>query len=234
MSRKFFPLLLVALIAWAVSPAQAQKKIKEGSITLTIEKGENDSPEMAMLEGSKFTFTFANNKQKVDIDMMGGMMHMVTVADLTDLSKAFMLMDMLGMRYHITDLDADELASSNSFANFDNLTEIKEDKDDRLEILGYDCYRVEATSTEGNKLVYYVSDKIQPPSPVKKTGKTLQGFPLKMIIDMGMGEGSVLTFTATEINPKVDAKAFDPPAESEGYQKITMEQFMKEMNSMGN
>ncbi len=227
-------MLLLALTAWAINPTHAQKKLKEGSITLTLDESDSDSPEMAMLEGSKFTFTFEGKKQKVDIDMMGGMMRIITVADLNDMAKAFMLMDMLGMRYYITDINEDELANSNSFANFDNLDELKEIKDDRLNILGYDCYRVEATSSEGNQLVYYVTDKIQPPSPVKKDGKSLAGFPLKMIIDLGMGEGSTLSFTATEISEKVDKKAFDPPAESEGYKKITMEEFMKEMNSMGN
>ncbi|MAT56122.1 MAG: hypothetical protein CMN32_16755 [Saprospirales bacterium] len=235
MIKKIFQIaLLLTVVAWTTTPANAQKKLKEGVITLTLEDLGDDNPQMAMMNGSTMTFFFSGDKNRVDVNMMGGMMRINAVTDNKDAAKNFVLMDMMGMKYHIVEIDPEEMGATNSFSSFDNLSDIKYDKKDRKNILGYDCYKATATNEEGQSYVYYITDRIQPPKPANESANMLEGFPLRMEIDLGMGDGSKMVFTATEIEPKVDKEAFTPPADTEGYQKITMEEFLKEMNSMGN
>ena len=55
----------------------------------------------------------------------------------------------------------------------------------------------------------------------------LDGFPLEFTIDTGMGIG--MTFTAQEVDGKVDAANFVIP---EGYKKMTLEELQEEMGGM--
>lgn len=235
MIKKIFQLaLLLTVVAWTTAPVNAQKKLKEGVITLTIEDMDGGDPQMAMMNGSTMTFYFSGSKGRVDVNMMGGMMRINAITDNDDSEASFVLMDMMGMRYHIIEIDPKDMGSTNSFANFDDLVDIKYDKNDRKEILGYDCYKATATNAEGQTYVYYITEKIQPPKTARQSEDALAGFPLRMEIDLGIGDGTKMVFQATEIKKEVSDKDFAAPAESEGYQKITMEDFLKEMNSMGN
>lgn len=235
MIKKFFQFaMLLTIVAWTSTSANAQKKLKEGVITLTIEDIDDSNPQMAMMNGSTMTFFFSGNNARVDVNMMGGMMRVNAVTNNDDATENFVIMDMMGMKYHITDIDPDEMGSTNSFSNFNNLSDIKYDKNDRKEIQGYDCYKATASNDDGQTFVYYITEKIQPPTPSNDNKNVLAGFPLRMEIDLGMGTGAKMVFMATEVQKSVDKNAFNAPADSDGYTKITMEDFMKEMNSMGN
>ena len=226
--------LLLTLVAWTTNPVNAQKKFKEGVVTLTVQDMGTDNPQMAMMKGSTMTFYFSGPNTRVDMNMMSGMMRVNAVSNNDDETKNFVLMDMMGMKYYITEIAPEEMGTTNSMASLDNLDDIKYDKNDRKEILGYDCYKATATNDQGQTSVYYITEKIKPPKPVNESANALAGFPLRMEIDLGLGDGTNLVFTATDIKSKVDPAAFTPPADLKGYQKVTMEEFLKQMDSMGN
>lgn len=235
MIKKIFQIaLLLTVVAWTTAPVHAQKKLKKGVITLTIEDLDDVNPELAMMNGSTMTFYFSGSKGRVDMNMMGGMMRVKAITDNDDASSNFVLMEVMGNKYHITDIDPDEMGTTNSFANFNDLDDIKYDKKDRKEILGYDCYKATATNADGQTFVYYITEKIKPPRSFSENGIGLAGFPLRIEIDLGMGDGSKMVFVATDIQNKVDKDAFAVPADSDGYQKITMEDYLEKMNIMGN
>lgn len=230
--------MLLMLAAFTFTAVQAQKKMSKGSVTLTMEEIESDNPGAAMLAGSAMTFYFAGDKQKMDLNMMSGLMKIQTVSSIKKPEDAFMLMDMMGMKYHIVEIKPEDIAETNSFSNFDNLTSITYDKKDRKKILDYDCYRADATSVDGNKMVFYITEKITPPRPnISKEGfAELDGFPLQMRVVTPIDglDDLEMIFTATEIARALPDGVFDPPSESDGFQKVTMEEFTEIMQSFGN
>jgi hypothetical protein len=219
--------LMMALVAIATS-AFAQKKLKEGVVKFEMVTGDSASMEMAMLAGSTMDFYFTGDKQRMDMQMMGGLMRIQTIVPLQSVKDAAILMDIMGQKYHIVEISEDALGQTNSFMNMDGMQEITYDEKDKKEIAGYDCYRANVKMDGGFDLVYYISEKIQPLAPVKgKSDKQLKGFPLQIIMDTG--QGFEMNFQAVTVSKEVKKEDFDLP---EGYSKMTMEEFEKEMGNM--
>lgn len=226
--------MLLTLVAWTTTAINAQKKIKEGVVTLTIENSTDDNPDLAMLNGSTMSFYFSGRKTRIDINMMAGLMRINSVYDNDNAKENFTLVEMMGMKYFITDINPEDVQNTSSFDLFDNFSEIQYDKSDRLEILGYDCYKTTATDQNGQTMVFYITESIPWPGEAKSGKKALAGFPLRLELDSGLSGGIKTVFVATSIQNEVKKEDFDPPADDAGYQKITMEEYMKLMNSLGN
>jgi hypothetical protein len=217
---------LLAFVAISVS-VFAQKKIKEGVVKFEM-KADGDAPELALLGGTMLDFYFSGNMQRMDMNMMGGLMRIQTFIPSDSPKDGAILMDMMGQKIQVIDLTEDDLANSNSFMKVDNIKEIVYDEKDKKEIAGYPCYKAKLKLNDGIEMEYYITEKIQPPMPVKnKDANVLKGYPLEMTIDTG--QGMKMNFVAKEVSNAVDKETFKIP---EGYTKMTMEEFEQQMGGL--
>lgn len=215
-----FSLLFFLILAFSI-PAFSQKKIKEGLVKFEM-SADGDSPELAMLGGSTLDFYFTNEQQRMDMNMMGGMMRVQTFIPTKKPTDGAVLMDMMGQKFQLIGLNEDDLTKNNSFMNVDDMSEIKYDESDKKEIAGYPCYKATIKMENGTSMKYYITEKITPPTGIKKKDKklALKGYPLEMVIDTG--QGFEMVFKAKEVSDKLPEDVFTVP---EGYQKMTMKEF---------
>lgn len=213
--------MFLAILAFS-SSAYAQKKIKEGAVKFELATDtENDSPEMAMLGGTTLDFYFNDEKQRMDMNMLGGMMKVQSIIPIKSPKDAAILMDMMGQKIQLIGLSEDDLKGNYNMMNVDGIQSITYDVKDKKEIAGYPCYKAKVKMDNDMAMEYYITEKIQPPLGVKgKSDNTLKGYPLEMIIDTG--QGMKMTFKAKEVTTKLPDNAFTVP---EGYQKMTMKEF---------
>ncbi len=223
-----FSLLLLAILTIA-SPVFGQKKIKQGMVKFEMEADSESNPEMAMLAGSTLNFYFSNEQQRMDMDMLGGMMKVQTIIPIKNPTDGVILMDMLGQKIQLIGLKEEDMTKNYNFMNVDDMTDVKYDESDKKDIAGYPCYKASVTMDNGMTMKYYITEKIQPPVGVKKKEKklALKGYPLEMIIDAG--QGMEMVFKATEVSDKLPEGVFSVP---EGYQKMTMEEFQEMTGGM--
>lgn len=215
--------IILAILAFSAS-LFAQKKIKEGVVKFEM-KADGDDPSMALLGGSTLDFYFSGDNQRMDMSMMGGMMRVQTFIPTKSPKDGAILMDMMGQKIQIIDLTEDDLSNSNSFMKTDNIKEIVYDPSDKKDIAGYPCYRARLKLNDGMEMKYYITEKILPPTPIKSDSKNiLKGYPLEMIIDTGAGVE--MTLTAKEVSGNLEKDTFKVP---DGYAKMTMEEFEKQM-----
>jgi len=223
-----FSLLFLAILAFT-SSAFAQKKIKQGMVKFEMEADAEANPEMAMLAGSTLNFYFSGEQQRMDMDMLGGMMKVQTIIPIKNPTDGVILMDMLGQKIQLIGLKEEDMTKNYNFMNVDDMSEVKYDESDKKEIAGYPCYKASVTMDNGTTMKYYITEKIQPPVGIKKKDKKLglKGYPLEMIIDAG--QGMEMVFKATEVSDKLPEGVFSVP---EGYQKMTMEEFQEMTGGM--
>lgn len=228
--KKLIPMALMAFVLLAFSTSTyAQKKIKEGMVKFEMKvDGAEAAPEMAMMGNTTLNFYFTKNHQMMDMSMMAGMMRIQTFIPTEKPEDGTILMDMLGQKIQIIDMEKEQLSESNNFMNLDNLAKIEYDESDKKEIAGYKCYRATVTTNDGAEMKYYITEKITPPIGIDQKGKeNLKGYPLLMEIDAG--QGMVMVFEAIEVSDNVPDDTFSVP---EGYEKMTMEEFEKSMGEM--
>lgn len=217
------------VIAAVSTNATAQKKIKEGTVKFEMQTDAESNPEMAMLAGSTLNFYFSGEQQRMDMDMLGGMMKVQTIIPIKNPTEGVILMDMLGQKIQLIGLKEEDMTQNYNIMNVDDMKDVKYDENDKKDIAGYPCYKATVTMDNGLTMKYYITEKIQPPSGVKKKDKklTLKGYPLEMAISAG--EGMDMVFKATEVSNKLPDDAFKVP---EGYQKMTMEEFQEMTGGM--
>lgn len=229
--KKIIQICLMAVVIMAVSaPAFSQKKIKSGIVKFELDAGDSDSPEMAMMAGSTLDFYFTDKKQKMDMSMMGGLFKIQTIVPTGSPKEAIMLFEMMGQKIQVTDMDEEALEKNNSFMNLEGIEAVEYDEKDKKEIAGYPCYKATVTTKDGQKIGYYITEKIQPPAPVNnKNAKQLKGYPLEINVDTGQGFNIV--FKAKEVSGDIKDSHFEFPAGE--YQKMTMAEFEETMGNMG-
>lgn len=227
MINKFPSLLLVVLVFTALSSTtQAQEKLTEGEIKYEVTEVNSDNPQASnMMKGSKLTMTFAGNKSKIAMAFMGGMMQMDVLME--NGKDNTMLMNMMGKKIQVDGLADDQGVINNP----DDVT-LKTFEKDRKTIAGYDCYKAILTNTkDASEIVMYVTDDLQMKAANNKYFDKLfpkvSGFPLQYSLDQ---QGMKMTYQAKSVKKQVKANAFDIPA---GYEKMTKEEFEKQMGSMG-
>lgn len=228
--KKFIGFSLVFLAVLVVAtPVFSQKKIKTGVVKFEMEADAEGSPEMAMMAGSTLDFYFSEEKQRMDMNMMGGMMKIQTIIPVKNPTDGAILMDMLGQKIQLIGLKEEDMGQNYNFMNVDDMLEVTYDEKDKKEIAGYSCYKATVKLENGMNMKYYITEKIQPPAGIKKKDKkiTLKGYPLEMVIEAG--EGVEMVFKAKEVSNKLPEGAFVVP---EGYQKMTMEEFQEMTGGM--
>ena len=230
--KKILQLSILFFAVFAISnTAIAQKKMKEGAVKFKLNTDKmGDNPEMAMMGSTTLDFYFKGKNQKMDMNMMNGMMRIQTLVPLDNPQDGTIYMDMMGQKIQITEMNEEELSSSNNFMNMDNVKEIKYNESDKKTIAGFPCYFAKVVTNDDMVMKYYITEKIQPPMPVKmkKDANILKGYPLEMIINTG--EGMEMIFTAEEVTRKINDDIFN---KQDGYTKMTMEEFQKTMGGMG-
>ena len=80
---------------------------------------------------------------------------------------------------------------------------------------------------DGTISTFYVTDAIAPQAPSSPEAKVkLAGYPLEMTIQTAQGD---MVMTATKFSKEIPADAFKV---GEGFTKVTMEEFQKQMGGM--
>ncbi len=79
---------------------------------------------------------------------------------------------------------------------------------------------------DGSKSIFYVTDAIAPQAVEADAKVKLTGYPLEMTVQTEQGD---MVMKATKFSKDVAAEAFKV---GEGYTKVTMEEFQKQMGGM--
>jgi GLPGLI family protein len=208
----------------------AQKKISNGHVTYEITDIKSEMAELAMLKGTEMELYFNDGNQKMAIALMGGLMRIQTILNNNAKNQNTVLMDMMGKKIQLAGLDEEAMKQNPmmSLGNAGENLEYKINKKDKKKIAGYKCRKATAKLPQGMEMNVYVTKKIQPKnSLMQKALGGLEGFPLEFTIDTGAGVA--VTFAAQEVEGNFDAATFNIP---DGYKKMTLEEFQKEMGGM--
>lgn len=227
-----FALILLFTFS-AVATSFAQKSMKNGSITYEMNL-EEDNPMAGMLQGTKMTMHFKDQKVKTEMNMMGGMMTMNVIMD-NEAQNGVMLMSapMMGknMAVELTKEEIEKMKEEQKVNQ--KKPEIKYYKRKKKKIAGYKCYKVVATMPGvPEPITLYVTDKIKPAgqAQIQQQIQGLEGFPLSYEISQ---QGMKMIFTATEVKTKSpEDNVFDMTI-PEGFEKVTMEELGGGMGGMG-
>lgn len=223
--KKITQIALTALLFVGIT-ATAQTQLKKGSVTYSMTMP-GATEEMAAMGESTITVHFDEKTQATDMSMMGGMMLMKTIVPTGNKKDSKMTMEVMGMKYEITDVGEEASKTSKGLSNLDDAKEIVYDKKDTKEIVGFKCYKATITMKDETKSTFYVTDAIAPQAPSSPEAKVkLAGYPLEMTIQTAQGN---MVMTATKFSKEIPADAFKV---GEGFTKVTMEEFQKQMGGM--
>ena len=228
-------LFLLLLIGTSLS-ISAQDIIKTGSIKMEITNVSSDNEQVAagleMLKGTETNYYFNEDKSLVKANMMGGMMEITSLINNADEHLTF-TMNMMGQKMLVEstkeERDAQQAESGKAMDPED--FEISYDEEDTKEILGYNCYKATVNHTEEEfGFIMYVTEEVSASSKMIQGLEALdiKGFPLEYMMDM---KEMQMTYTATEVSKDLDTDVFN--IETEGYKKMTFEEFMENMGAMG-
>ncbi len=235
--KKIFFLLFCLPLLLGSDTLFAQKKpnFEEGTIVfgLSMEGGE---AQMGMLAGMvNMSMSFKGDKSKLDIGLMGGALGKFQIVSPGEGQNAFMMYDVpmandravvrLDSVPNAEGTDGQAPAPTVNTGGLFNGADIKYVKGSK-KIAGYKCKKAEM-SLMGQTATIYYTDKLRPASMPQGFDK-LKGFPLELELNfMGMK----LNFVAKEVKKGgVETADFQKP---DGYQEITMEEFMKKAQEMG-
>jgi hypothetical protein len=222
--KKLTQIALTALLFVGIT-ATAQTQLKKGSVTYSMTMP-NMTEEMAAMGESTITVHFDDKNQATDMSMMGGMMLMKTIVPIENKKDSKMTMEVMGMKYEITDVGEEASKKSNGLTDLDNAKEVIYDKKDTKEIVGFKCYKATITMNDDSKSVFYVTEAITPPAGTSNSKVKLSGYPLEITVQTPQGE---MNMKATKFVKETPADAFKV---GEGFTKITMEEFQKQMGGM--
>ncbi|HPK10836.1 MAG TPA: hypothetical protein PK147_08170 [Saprospiraceae bacterium] len=224
--------IFIALIG-ANFNSTAQKVLSEGYVKMEITEVTSDNPQMAqgleMMIGTQTELFFNKEKSVNKMSMMGGMVENNTYVDFNT-DKINILMNAMGNKMWI-ETNKDESSSEEQKKIQENI-KVEYDKADTKEILGYNCFAMKITSPDMKDMVVtgYITDKIITDAQVIQGygDVAMEGFPLEFTVKNDM---MTLTISSVEIKDTVDPKEFN--MNTEGYTKMTMEEFQKTMGGMG-
>ncbi len=205
--------------------------LDEGFIKMELIDVEVTSPEMQQMVGAMKGATqeiyFSGGRQKVVMEMMGGMMKIQMYQDFND-NTTVNYMDVMGQKM-ITTIDAehlDKLKIESQKMMGDAM--VIYDKSDVKDIMGYKCHKASLSAeSQGQqfKMIFYVTDKIKVPKAFIQNMNhlNLKGTPLQWELQ---AKEMKMTYQAKEISDKIASNFFDKP---EGdYSEMSMEQ-LKQM-----
>lgn len=213
-----------ALFLLASVSLNAQTALKKGSVTYKMTMSGNDEA-AAMMGESTISVHFDEKNQATDMNMMGGMMTMKTITPIGNLKDAKMAIEVMGMKYEIIEVGEEALKANKGLGNLENALEVSYDKKDTKEIAGFKCYKATVKMNDGTSSDFYITDEIAP-QQTEETKVKLAGFPLEVKVTTEQGE---MLMSATSFSKELPKDCFKI---GEGYTKVTMEDFQKQMGGM--
>ena len=120
--KKITQIALTALLFVGIT-ANAQTQLKKGSVTYNMTMP-GASEEMAAMGESTITVHFNETMQATDMSMMGGMMMMKTIVPNENKKDSKMTMEVMGMKYEITDVGEEASKTSKGLSILDEAKEI--------------------------------------------------------------------------------------------------------------
>ncbi len=212
----------------------AQKVIEKGYVKMEITDASSEDPNMAMglemMKGSTTEIYFSKDKYVTVMDMMGGMVSIKNYVD-TKSEKMDMLFDAMGNKMWI-DSNLKDMKKNKPVKQDMSKMDVKYDKSETKDILGYKAYKTTITipDTDGMKVIGWITEDIKTEAMIIQGMEDLKlnGFPLEFSI---VSPQMKITFAAKEIKDTVDEGIF--ALKTEGYKKMTMEEFSKQMGGMG-
>lgn len=222
--KKIAQIALTTLLFVGVT-VNAQTQLKKGSVTYSMTMP-NATEEMAAMGESKITVHFDEKMQATDMSMMGGMMLMKTIVPNENKKDSKMTVEVMGMKYEITDAGEDASKASNSVGNLENAKDIVYDKKDTKEIAGFKCYKATVNMNDGTKSTFYITEAIAPQMVAPESKIKLAGYPLEITTQTAQGD---MVMKAIKFSKDVPAEAFKV---GEGFTKTTMAEFQKQMGGM--
>jgi len=228
--------VLSFLIAMSLSLSLvAQKSIDQGYLKLEITDIKVEKPELeqmvGMMQGSTQEIFFNQQKQKVVIGMMSGMMQMRVYQDFDSQSNETYV-DLMGNKIKSVMGPAEMAEQKRNAEEMLANAKIVYDKDDRKDIIGYSCYKGTVTIGGENptSLTFYLTDEVNVPQAYIQTLSqiSIEGTPMEMQIKVaGMMD---LTYTAVEVKEDLDPNFFAKPEGT--YKELTMDE-LKQMGLGG-
>ena len=192
--KKIF--LSILAIAFTILTFNAQSK--EGFIKYKIDMtSENTEMQMglAMMSGSEMEISFKGENSKMILNM-GSFM---TVETITKSNKDVLLM-MSGMMVGSTAVRTTKLELERT-NNIDDLS-VKFESGTK-DILGYICKKAVVSSSKGNGLVFWYTEKLDMPDDELLNAN---GLVPGVILEFEKNEGEMnMAFTAIEVKSKIDA-----------------------------
>jgi hypothetical protein len=225
-------LLVLALFVSGIQFSQAQ--IDKGYLKMEITDISTDNEQLqgmsGMFTGSFTEVYFTPEKSYTLVNMMGGMSVTQVLVDKKSNANQ-MLISAMGQKMLI-EMNQEELKEMQAGAENAEI-EYKHFRDETKEILGFPCHKVNISGagTQGADMVMWVTEEISTDAHVTNGVQMdeLGGFPLEYIISFaGQME---LTMKATQFEKTFDSSVFN--LDTEGYKKMTMDEFMDTMKSMG-
>jgi hypothetical protein len=211
----------------------AQTSLKEGYVKMEITDATSDDEQMAMglemMKGTQTEIFFNGEKYVTKMSMMGGMVEVKTFVSNKD-DQFNMLMDAMGNKMWVNStIDDAEKANQQDLAKGATVTY---DQDDTKEIAGYKCYKATITNKEAADMVVtgYVTRDIVTDANIIQGLQSLklEGFPLEFTV-----KNSMMTITMSAVDVKNKLSASDMEMKTDGYKKMTMDEFQKSMGGMG-
>lgn len=213
----------------------AQNEITEGVIKMEISEVNSDDQQIAaqleMMKGTETNYHFNKDKYLVTANMMGGMITMKNLFNVSD-EQLTILFDVMGQKMMVESSKEERKAKEEEQMEAMEGMEVVYDKEDTKEILGYKCHKAIIKGNDDVPMSFemYVSPEL------KATNKMIQGlqafdiegFPMEFVMDMGKMS---MTYTTTEIAKEVDAAVFE--IDTNGYKKMTFDEFQEQMGAMG-
>ncbi len=227
--------LLLSTFVFAFAFTNAQKVLTEGYLKMEITDVASDDEQVAamlqMMKGSQTEIHFKDGKNLSSMNMMGGMVQMKTLYD-NKTEKMNMLMDMMGQKMNIEstkkEMEALNEEQAEQFEDF----EVQYDDNDTKEILGYKCVKATIVDTKSKDAAFsmYVSKDVKADSKMLQGMQyfEIDGFPLELVVKQPQ---MTMTMTAVALEDKIDESVFQ--LDASGYTKMTFEEFMEKMGSMG-
>lgn len=233
---KRFSLLFLALSFFLTSVMTAQTELKEGFVKFEVTDVVSDNEQMAaqlgMMKGTTNEVYFNSEKSLSKMNMMGGMMKMTMLANLTE-NTSMMLFDAMGQKYMIPMSAEEKQMNKEKTEEAMGDMQFVYDREDKKTIAGYECYKMTIKSEKMGEMEMsaYITPDIKAGAEILQgiEASKMEGFPLEYIVSQG-GQFSMV-FTALEVNNELDPSVFD--VNTKGFKEMTMEEFQNAMGQMG-
>lgn len=225
--KNLFLLFLTMIFTYNISNAQ----LKEGYVKMEIVDVIVESPEMAqvvgMMKGSTNEIYFSKDVQRVDMNMMSGMVKMTTISHLNS-GKVNMFYDMMGNKI---EMETSQAESEGEMEDYEYNVEYV--KGETKNILGYECKKalVSVSTDQGDiSIRMFITDDIDSGQSVVQNVKSgvIKGFPLEVETEVA---GMKIIMRAVDIKKSIEKNVFDRPAGE--YKKMTMDEFTKMAGGLG-